>query len=152
MDSEAYNDMLKPYGLNTPPSPIADTTISIMQGDPVTIVRDIYNFDNQPCTPDNCNIVFMIVDKRFETEQIYRADWAKGVTRLANGKIAIEVPTSETRYFRRGALLYSITVYDKLKARRQVREEGTIMIEYSADAPYPSVPYNSSNLPEDSHV
>lgn len=133
-----------PYGLNPPDSPIADKVVRIYQSDNTVITRRPEGPDGQPCTPDNCWLEFTVVNRRFNTEVLYSADWVLGIKAGPRGAVEISIPSRNSR-FERGSLLYSLTWYNILRSERRVLEEGSIMIEYSADAPSPDIPYNSGN-------
>lgn len=136
-------DYQNPYGLNPPDAPVADRLVAAYQGDNTVIYRNLKGPGGEPVTKDNCRLVFSIVDRRFKRRRYFRADWDKGIEQTAGpGRVKITIPTRETMVFLRGSLLYSITWYDKLRSRRAVLEEGGFLIEYSADAPNPEVPYN----------
>lgn len=131
-----------PYGLNTPEAAISNHVVTIYQSDATVIMRKALDpFTAVPCTPDNCHLEFTVVNRRFDTEVLFRADWVKGIVPMANGRVQITIPGKNT-LFERGSLLYSLTWHDILRAERKVLEEGSFLVEYSADAPNPEVPYN----------
>ena len=131
-----------PYGLNVPDSPVADHVIRIYQADDTIIMRQAADpFSGMPCTPENCHLEFTVVNRRFDTVILFKADWVKGIVQKDGGRVQITIPSKST-LFERGSLLYSLTWYDILRAERKVLEEGYFLVEYSADAPNPEVPYN----------
>lgn len=133
-----------PYGLNPPDSPIADKVVRIYQSDNTVITRRPEGPDGQICTPENCCLEFTVVNRRFNTEVLYTCDWTLGIKPGPQGAVEISIPSRNSR-FARGSLLYSLTWYNILRSERRVLEEGSILIEYSADAPSPDIPYNSEN-------
>lgn len=134
---------INPYGLNPPPSPISNITEKLYQGDVLEIHRRLMDpLTKEPCNPDTCILEFTLTDRRFDTEKIFTADWTKGITMGPDSIIIITIPSDETSKLRRGSYLYSITWWSKLRDNRKVLEEGTLLVEYSADAPNPEVPYN----------
>jgi hypothetical protein len=61
-----------------------------------------------PCTPDNCRLEFTVINRRFDTDVLYKADWVKGIVLKDNGTVEITIPTKNS-LFERGSLLYSLT-------------------------------------------
>ena len=138
-------DYIDPYGLNAPEKPIEDHVIRLYQADDLKLRRKALDpYTGQRCTPDNCHLDFSVINRRFQTRILFKADWNKGITPCDNGVVEILIPTSETN-FRRGSLLYSLTWHNILRSERKVLDEGSFLIEYSADAPNPQVPYNAVN-------
>lgn len=131
-----------PYGLNPPDAPISDKIIKVYQADDTIVYRTALDpFTQLPCRPADCHLEFTIVNRRFNTDILFKADWVKGIVPKDNGVVQITIPTRNT-LFERGSLLYSLTWYNILRSERKVLEEGGFLIEYSADAPNPQVPYN----------
>jgi hypothetical protein len=136
-----------PYGLNPPPSPVASVTETLYQGDRLELRRRLIDpITQEPCSVEHCFLEFTVVDRRFETEQLFKADWTKGITMNPDGVVSIIMPTEATSKLRRGSYLYSITWWSRLKDSRKVLEEGTLLVEYSADAQDPEVPYNAGDV------
>lgn len=138
------------FGSNPPAAnsagPLAPrNVITFYQGDRVALGKSIPTINGVVATPANSDLRFTLVDERFFGEALWVGTWADGIEPTNNaGGILIEVPHELTSRLRRGAYLYSLSLSDKIATNtRETFEEGTICIEYSANAPLPNVPYRN---------
>jgi hypothetical protein len=77
---------------------------------------------------------------------IWVGTWKYGIEVTSTpGQLKVTLPQWVMDLLRRGAYIYSLDIAEpKLRERRQTLAEGTIQIEYGANAPHPDVPYRES--------
>lgn len=134
-------DYIDPYGQLPAPAPIASKVLQFNQGDTVELYRSVANPDGTPATPETCRLEFILKTRRFATEPVFLADWARNIVKGPGTSVQITIPSAETALFLRGSLLYSLVWYDILRDRTITVEEGNCLIEYGANAPNPDIPY-----------
>lgn len=137
-----------------PHLPYAPMGISPKRGENIKNVRYVYQGDTlflyscpplingEPATPENSRIAFRLVDDRFCTTPLFEAEWNDNLTATENG-IEIKIPKTVTCNLRRGTFLYSLTISDLLGDNCLTYEEGSILVEYGANAPNPDIPYRN---------
>ena len=134
----------RPYGANPKAGANRRSTKQIFQGDRTTL-RFVATVHKVPATPDNSRVVFTIKQDQFYPAHIWQCTWADFITRLpdnAFGAIEVVIPSHVTALLRRGGYIYSLTSTDKLGDDQVTMEEGVLLVEYSANAPNPEVPYS----------
>ena len=77
---------------------------------------------------------------------IWVGTWHEGIeTTSTPGQLKVTLPQWVMDFLRRGAYIYSLDIAElELAEHRQTLMEGTIQIEYGANAPHPDVPYRNS--------
>jgi hypothetical protein len=133
-----------PFGVNHPPPECRRNIHHLYQGDQEIIVSDVCLINGEEATPDNSQVHFVFKDERFIREVLWEGSWGTGIAVTdVPGTVTITLPESLTDCLRRGPFLYSVDVADPLGNERRTCEEGTILVEYAANAPIPDVPYRT---------
>jgi hypothetical protein len=116
----------------------------LYQGDLEIIVSDLCLVDGEIATVENSKVTFTLKDERFTRAVIWEGGWETGIEETdVPGTVTIKLPETITGALRRGPFLFSVDVADKLGNNRHTCEEGTILVEYAANAPIPDVPYRT---------
>ncbi len=149
-----------PFGQN-PPDPGAPVgggstkpknIYCFYQGDHISFTT-VAMFQGEPATVDNSQITFYFQDDRFfeQTDALFVGTWGDGIEAVNSmGGIEVSIPDELSATLRRGAFLYSLSVTDNLGDNNRLTfEEGSIHIEYAANAPLPDIPYKTSSEDED---
>jgi hypothetical protein len=133
-----------PFGVNHPPPECRRNIHKLYQGDQELIVSDVTLADGTPATPANSKVTFVIKDERFTRAVLWEGGWNNGIGPTAvKGTVRITLPKTLTDSMRRGPFLYSVDAADPIGNQRRTAEEGTILVEYAANAPVPDVPYRT---------
>lgn len=83
------------------------------------------------------------IDRRMTKLETCRR-WGTGIEETdVPGTVTITFPEDLTKRLRRGPFLYSVDVADPIGNNRHTCEEGTVLVEYAANAPIPDVPYRT---------
>jgi len=134
-----------PVGVPPKSGPIHKRIHSIYQGDLLSIKTAACFPDGTVATPDNSRLRFTLVDDRYcqdSCNTFYTAEWKNNIEPINTcGGVEIKVPQVVTSTLRRGSFKYSLTLSDNLGQNRITLEDGTIMVEYAADAPAPNAYY-----------
>lgn len=133
-----------PFGVNKPPTECRTNIHRMFQGDEEIIISNLCLVDGQVATPSNSYVTFTLKDQRFAREIIWEGHWQTGVEETdVPGTVSINIPQDITGALRRGSFLYAMDVANTTQSDRHTCEEGTILVEYGANAPIPDVPYRS---------
>ena len=136
-----------PLGIAVKTGNVYKNVHNVFQGDLLEIDTVAFLRDGTtPATPENSIITFTIVDDRFRITHLSTGVWGDGAEQLNDiGGVRLTVPETLTGTMRRGGFMYTVTITDILGTGRQTIEEGTIQVEYGADAPLPDVPYRTDD-------
>jgi hypothetical protein len=141
---QCQNKPYDPFGVNHPPPECQRNIHKLYQGDLEIIVSDLCLVDGQTATTENSKVTFTFKDQRFTRAIIWEGGWGTGIDPTeVPGTVKITMPEAITRALRRGPFLYSVDVADTLGNHRHTCEEGTVLVEYAANAPIPDVPYRT---------
>jgi len=130
-----------PYGVNPKAGKNKDTMHEFFQGD--TIAFEIPSvFRDGEKAKSSTTTIFTLVDKRYHHDPvIWTGTVGDGLTYLADGVVKVTIPKAISDVLRRGSFLYSLRVSKSLGTPTYTTEEGSILIEYGADAPNPTLGY-----------
>ena len=129
-----------PYGVNPKKGLIQDTIYRFYQGDTLELrLKAAYKDDTAVDTSDT--LEFTLVNKRYDHEVIWTGDNTKGVAVLKPGVVDVTVPPEIADKLRRGSFMFSLRASKELGVPTETVATGTILIEYGADAPTPTVGY-----------
>lgn len=140
MPSTTYD----PYGVSPQFGSVQRDVHNAWQGDTVKLPFDVSMPDGTEATRDNCVITFTLKDKRFFHDALWTGSLEDGIEFTRPGAVMVHIPERITALLRRGAYLYSLSIQTKMLDERKLLAEGTLQIEYPADAPNPSVFYNDN--------
>ena len=137
----ALNLTHDPYGVNPKKGDVQKTMHEFYQGDTITFKIPAVFADGTKAT-ENTDTMFTLVDKRFHhTPIIWQGRVGNGLTYPIDGVVEVVVPKSISDVLRRGSFLYSLRISTSLDTITHTAEEGSILIEYGADAPNPTLGY-----------
>ena len=133
-----------PFGVNHPTPTCRRNIKKLYQGDLEIIISELCLMDGEVATPDNSKVTFVLKDERFTRAVIWEGGWGTGIDATdVPGTVRVKLPEDLTGRLRRGPFLYSVDVADTLGNNRHTCEEGSILVEYGANAPIPDVPYRT---------
>lgn len=112
------------------------------QGDTIRLYSCPPLINGEPATDENSRINFKLVDDRFCRTPLFEAEWNDNLNATDQG-LEIVIPKTVTCNLRRGTFLYALTISDTLGDNCLTYEEGSILIEYGANAPNPDIPYRT---------
>lgn len=137
------NSTHNPFGVNTPDPDDRRIIRRFFQGDVITFVVKV-EYGGAPADKDNSRVRCVLKDQRFTREVLWTGTWGEGIESTSvPGVLKVTLPQTLAAVLRRGPFLYAVDVTDPLGNNRQTVEEGTLLIDYSAGAPLPDVPYRS---------
>jgi len=132
-----------PFGVNSPDPADRRKIQKFFQGDAIVLTVKVEH-NGKPATKENSRVRCILKDQRFTREVLWTGTWEEGISTTAvPGVLKIKLTDALASTMRRGPFLYSIDAADPLGNDRQTIEEGTLLIDYSANAPLPDVPYRS---------
>ena len=132
-----------PYGVNPRKGDkIAPTVHRFYQGDTVKFKLNA-EFDDGTKLTDGDKAVFTLVDRRFKQQPpIWQTTLELGgIKLLKDGVVEVTVPPDIADELRRGSFLFSLRMIRDMGIVNETVQEGTLLIEYGADAPTPTVGY-----------
>ena len=130
-----------PYGVNPKSGTIQDTMHTFYQGDTLRF-KLTAEFPDGTKANESSAILFTLVDKRYDHGVIWSAKVSDGgVTLLKDGVVEIAIPKEISDKLRRGSFLFSLRISKNMNTDIHTTQSGTLLIEYGADAPTPTVGY-----------
>lgn len=138
-------DLYDPYGVNPQSGDIKKNVHEFYQGDSIILKIAAKVSNEDPVTEENADATFTLVDKRFSIDPIWTGTWGDGITLLKDGVVEVRVPDRISKDLRRGSFLYSLTLLEKPIKISTLVEEGTLLIEFGADAPNIDLAYKNTN-------
>jgi hypothetical protein len=142
-----------PVGVNEPLVTDRQPIWRVFGGDDIVLrARVQLSPTNEPVTPDNSILSFVLANQRFAPTEcaIWTGKWHNGISEVDHinhpGLVEIRVPREVSAALRRGGYLYGLTVTNKLGENRSTVLEGSILIEYAATSPTHDIPYKDPTI------
>lgn len=130
-----------PFGVNTPDPSDRRNIQKFFQGDEIAFTVKV-EYGGEPATKENSRVRCVLKDQRFTRVILWTGTWEEGIKSTdVPGVLRVKLPDALASTMRRGPFLYVVDVTDPIGNARQTIEEGTFLIDYSAGAPLPDVPY-----------
>lgn len=133
------------YGINPPYGDTRRVTRTYHQGENVSFSIPVVLEDGSPATRDNCTAELSLSSASACPGLSWTADLFEGVVVVSPGVLRVIVPKALSDTFRRGSLAYDLTIVDKRSKIRRVFEEGTLLIDYAAGSPNPTLGYKHAD-------
>jgi hypothetical protein len=140
----------QPIGVNAPLLTDRQPVQRVYAGDAITLrVRVMLPYEpGTPATPDNSILLFVLSNQRFAgvADRIWEGRWHEGISEVDHpGLLEIKIPQAISADLRRGSLIYSLVVTNRLGEYRTTLMEGTLLVEYAPTSPIHDVPYRDDD-------